>query len=106
MFFPDLARNPDELEYLGYLKQHTGLTLKQVQGDDTMEQLRKIDDYISSMSRPKQYDGAGGMEVQMKKSFTETCVLLSQHISADPKKMTVIEFYTALDTVRKQLNAR
>ena len=72
--------------------------------------LQKIDDQIGEIDRklfemytPKIFSGRQSEEVRFIKDFEQLVVYLSQHTLRDPKKMTVLEFYQALETVNKQL---
>lgn len=58
-----------------------------------------IDDKILDMYSPKSFQGKTSLEVMRIKDFEESVVFLSQHMSRDPKTMTVLEFYQALETV-------
>lgn len=55
------------------------------------------------MYEPKTFSGRQSEEVRFIKGFEEAVVYLSQHSPRDPKKMTVLEFYQALETIKKQL---
>lgn len=52
--------------------------------------------------KPKVYAGSEGEEIKFIKGFEETCILLNQHISIDPKTMTALAFYQALEVIREQ----
>lgn len=51
------------------------------------------------MIKPKEYDK---VEIQMEKDFESMCVTLSEHVNKDPKRLTVKEFYTAIEVVNKK----
>lgn len=54
------------------------------------------------MYTPKSFSGRQSEEVKSVKGFEEAVVYLSQYTTRDPKKMTVLEFYQALETIKKQ----
>jgi len=89
-------------EYFTQLKRRTLLVLAQIRGEDTGQAIEAIDDALLARMDPKGYDGKDGAEVRMRRGFEEACVLLSQHLARNPKQMTVLEYYTALETLKDQ----
>jgi len=76
--------------------------LRKIQGQDTEEQLHELDDQILDMSKPKSFQGKQSFEVRMIKNFEQSVIFLAQHMSRDPKSMTVLEFYQAMETITDQ----
>lgn len=95
-----------EKEYCAQLKRRTLLVLERLAGRDTRDDVAKIDEYILSLVQPQRYDGAAGMEVRFIKSFEEACTVLGQYISRNPKEMTVLEYFNALEVIRAQSKTR
>lgn len=56
--------------------------------------------------KPKTYGGPGGVEVKMVNAYEDSCVILSQHLSRDPKQMTVLEYRRAIRTLERQVQAQ
>ena len=56
--------------------------------------------------KPKNYHGHHGEEIQSDKTFETNCIVVSQHLSIDPFTMTVRQFYTALEELKKQFTPR
>lgn len=57
------------------------------------------------MSSPKSYIGSESIEIRYDKQFESTCLLISQKTNMDAKKMTVLQFYNAVDNIKQQLEA-
>jgi hypothetical protein len=58
-----------------------------------------------SIYKPKVYDGTESVEIRYDKQFESSCMLISQKTNMDARKMTVLQFYSALDNIKKQLDA-
>ena len=54
---------------------------------------------------PKSYIGSESVEIKYDKQFESTCLLIAQKTSMDAKKMTVLQFYNAVDNIKQQLEA-
>ena len=82
------------------------MVLQQIQGtaEEVAAQVEKIDEFLMSQMKPQHFHGSTGVEVRVIKGFEQTCVLLVKHgVTVDPKKLTVIEFYQALEVVKEAL---
>lgn len=96
-------------QYYTDIKKRTIKVLESVISNDSnneAEEIRKIDEALFNFFIPQKFDGSNGMEVKFLRGMEETCILLSQHISRDPKKMTVFEFYQAFQTIKEQIKAK
>ena len=71
------------------------------EGIDTAQ----IDEEILGRINPKRFGGSKGAEVQAIKGFEQDCIIINQFIPKDPKQMTVLEFYQALEFIQKQVKA-
>ena len=57
------------------------------------------------MHTPKAFTGTGSVEIKYDKQFESTCVLIAQKTSMDARKMTVLQFYNAIDNIKAQAEA-
>jgi hypothetical protein len=89
-------------EYYTALKHRTMLVLQQIAGEDRSAEIEKIELALLSLIPPKNYAGATGAEVELVKAYERTCAILSQHIGRNPKRLTVLEFYETLGTLKKE----
>lgn len=108
-FFNELVNNASVKDLYSRLCERTLLLLQSVDGmtEEVAARIQAIDNFILDRVKPKQYHGPEGLEVATIANFEENCVLLAQHgVSDNPRKMTVIAFYTAMDVIRKQAKAR
>jgi hypothetical protein len=65
-----------------------------------------LDAQMLSTTAPQQFWGPNGVEAKTIVNFEDICIGLSQHVPKDPKAMTVLEFYRALEAVKKKVKAQ
>lgn len=106
IYFPGNFINPKEKEAYDTLKKRTLLILdSMVNGADTAEQVEAIDLQVLLSRSPKLFMGGESVEVKYDKQFESTCLLISQKTNMDAKRMTVLQFYNAVDTIKQQAEA-
>ena len=105
-YFPGNFVNPKEKEAYDKLKNRTLLELDSIINDtDNTEQIELIDAMMLNMHTPKTYIGSESVEVKYDKQFESTCLLIAQKTNMDAKKMTVLQFYNAIDNIKAQAEA-
>lgn len=105
-YFPGDFISPKEKDAYDKLKQRTLLVLDSIMnGTNNSEQIETIDIIMLNMHSPKSYIGSESVEVKYDKQFESTCLLIAQKTSMDAKKMTVLQFYNAVDNIKQQLEA-
>lgn len=105
-YFPGDFVNLKEKDAYDKLKQRTLLVLDSMINDtDNSEQIETIDMIMLNMHSPKSYIGSESVEIKYDKQFESTCLLIAQKTSMDAKKMTVLQFYNAVDNIKQQLEA-
>lgn len=106
IYFPGDFVNPKEKEAYDKLKARTLLVLDSVINDtDNSEQIDAIDMVMLNMHTPKTYTGSESVEVKYDKQFESTCLLIAQKTNMDARKMTVLQFYNAIDNIKTQAEA-
>lgn len=106
MYFPGDFVNPKEKDAYDKLKQRTLFVLdSMINGTDNSEQIETIDIVMLNMHSPKSYIGSESVEIKYDKQFESTCLLIAQKTNMDAKKMTVLQFYNAIDNIKQQLEA-
>lgn len=105
-YFPGDFVNPKEKEAYDKLKNRTLLVLDSIINDnDNTEQIELIDMMMVNMHTPKVFIGSDSVEVKYDKQFESTCLLIAQKTSMDARKMTVLQFYNAVDNIKQQAEA-
>lgn len=103
IFFPAMKDSASTKDYYSQLKQRAELVLRGITGEDVQKEVDELTKKILLQYTPTTYVGKDSVEVVMMKQFEEICFLISQKGSRNPKDMTVLEFYTAYDMVKKQV---
>lgn len=105
-YFPGDFVNPKEKEAYDKLKNRTLLVLDSIINDtDNAEQIELIDTMMLNMRTPKVFIGSESVEVKYDKQFESTCLLIAQKTNMDARKMTVLQFYNAIDNIKAQAEA-
>lgn len=105
-YFPGTFIGPKEKEAYSKLKNRTLLVLDSlIQGSDNSEAITRIDEEVLSEYKPGIFAGSDSVEVKYDKQFENACLLISQKLNTDAKKMTVLQFYNALDNIKQQAEA-
>lgn len=106
-YFPGDFVNPKEKEAYDKLKNRTLLVLDSIINDtDNTEQIELIDTMMLNMHTPKVFIGSESVEVKYDKQFESTCLLIAQKTNMDARKMTVLQFYNAIDNIKAQAEAK
>ena len=105
-YFPGDFVNPKKKEAYDKLKNRTLLVLDSIINDtDNTEQIELIDTMMLNMHTPKVFIGSESVEVKYDKQFESTCLLIAQKTNMDARKMTVLQFYNAIDNIKAQAEA-
>lgn len=105
-YFPAEFDNVKEREIYNKLKQRTLLILQGIAEDtDSTNDVEAIDEFLFSLYKPQNFVGRESAEIKYDKQFESACMVISQKTGMDGRKMTVLQFYSALDNISKQLEA-
>ena len=106
LYFPSSFVNSKEKEAYDKLKNRTLLALDSIiNGSDNSSQIDAIDVMLFGMYKPNIYAGSESIEIKYDKQFESTCLLIAQKANMDAKKMTVLQFYNAIDNIKTQAEA-
>lgn len=106
VYFPKNFTSVKEKEAYDKLKRRTLFVLDTViNGTDNSKQIGLIDMEALHKYKPNAFDGSSSIEVKYDKQFESTCLLIAQKTSMDAKKMTVLQFYNAIDNIKAQAEA-
>lgn len=105
-YFPGDFVNPKEKEAYDKLKNRTLLVLDSIiNNTDNTKQIESIDTMMLNMHAPNVFIGSESVEVKYDKQFESTCLLIAQKTNMDARKMTVLQFYNAIDNIKAQAEA-
>lgn len=105
-YFPGDFISPKEKDVYDKLRNRTLLVLDSIlTSTDNSKQIEFIDMDMLNMYTPKVYTGCESVEIKYDKQFENTCLLISQKVNVDAKKMTVLQFYNAIENIKAQIEA-
>lgn len=105
-YFPGDFTNAKEKDAYDKLRQRTLLVLDSIINDsDNSKKIEELDKLLINMHSPNIFIGSESVEIKYDKQFESMCLLIAQKIGLDAKKMTVLQFYNAIDTIKKQIEA-
>lgn len=104
IYFPNEFVDIKEKEVYDKLKKRVALVLDTIIYDnDNTKEISAIDALIFGMYKPNIFIGCDSIEVKYDKQFENACLLISQKVNINAKTMSVLEFYNALENIKKQL---
>lgn len=105
-YFPADFVSVKEREAYDVLKRQMKLALSDICNDtDSSEEIEKMARAQFKKYKPKSFSGDSSAEIAQDKQFEDMCLLLSQKLNVNAKKMTVLEFYSAVNLMKKQAEA-
>lgn len=103
MYFPSNFTDSREKDVYDKLKIRTLLMLEQlITGESRETEIENIDRVMLNFYKPQSFSGENSVEIQYDKQFESSCLLIAQKVGLDAKKMTALQFYNALDIIKKQ----
>lgn len=105
-YYPEEFIGAKEKEIFSLVKQRTLFILDGIVYDkDNSSEVEAIDDRMFGKYSPKSFEGGKSIEIKYDKQFEASCLLISQKTNLNAKTMTVLQFYGALDIIKKQVEA-
>lgn len=103
LYFPSLIDTTAVIEYFSLLKKHTLTKLGVLTGVSDEKDLRTIEIDMYNLQPTKVFQGKKSVEIKAEKDFIELQNVVKTHIpNSEPKTMSVMEFYTTLESIKKQ----
>lgn len=107
LYFPAQKESGKVKQQYLKLKQRALLMLEQITGKEVEQsKINALDGQLLSSTAPQQFWGPNGVEAKTVVSFEDVCIAMQQHVTKDPKSMTVLEFFRTLEAVKKKAKAQ
>lgn len=109
LYFPNVFDDAKNKEFYDLMKERTRAMLSCIIEGDTEEReerVEKLTDRMITFTKPKTFTGKGSLEIEYDKQFEDMCLIISQNLHTDAKKMTVLEYYNAYQYIEKQSKAQ
>ena len=102
LYFPGKFDDAKIKEYYDQLKRKVSLQLDNLINDtDNESAIDKIEAYLVTFSKPKNFSGKDSEEILYDKQFDAMCLFLKKEMSVDVEDMTVLQFYNAFEYLKK-----
>lgn len=106
LYFPKFFVDTYEKNIFDKCLQKARLQLEHILEDiDNTKEIKDISAYLFGLYKPKPFEGKESVEIRFDKQFETSCILISQKTNRNAKSMTVLEYYTTLENIQKQIDA-
>lgn len=76
-----------------------------VANTDSTSQIEEIDNFLFKGYKPSNFAGSDSVEIMYDKQFASMCLLIGQKGHLDAQSMSVLQFYSIVDLIKKQIDA-
>lgn len=102
VYFPKSQNDAYIKELYSKFKRKVLLELDSIIEDTTdYIAIAELNDDLILSSKPKVFSGPNSFEIKNDKQFNELCLIISKSLNVEVKKLTVFEFYNALEYLEK-----
>lgn len=103
MYFPTMGDSPQIKEYYDLkLQLLTAMLDQTANGTDRKSEIQLLTDQLTVFYPPRCFQGEKSVEIQSDKEFTEMCLLITKEMHINAKDMTVFDFYSAFEMIKRQ----
>jgi hypothetical protein len=103
MYFPSMGDSPQIKEYYDLkLQLLTAMLDQTANGTDRGDEIQSLTDQLTVYYPPRCFQGEKSVEIQSDKEFTEMCLLITKEMHINAKDMTVFDFYSAFEMIKRQ----
>ena len=90
-------------EYYELMRRRALLMCDEIaDGRDRSEEIRAIESQMVRSDKPRVFQGLKNAEVLYDKNFVGCCIAIAQNLNMDAKRMTVLEYYRAIEVLEEQ----
>ena len=106
LYFRDFSDNAETKEYYDGIKHRALLMLDEIVNEkDNTDEIENITTNLITFFKPLIFGGSESVEINHDKNFNDMCLVLSMEMNIKPKEMTVLEFYNAVEALKKMRKA-
>ena len=69
---------------------------------DLSELIHELESQMVRLDKPRIFQGVKNAEVLYDKNFIGCCLSIAQNLNLDARKMTVLEYYRAIEVLEEQ----
>ena len=102
-YFNQGSESATSKEYYELMRRRALLMLDEIaDGRDRAEEIREIESQMVRIDKPRVFQGLTNAEVLYDKNFVGCCIAIAQNLNMDAKRMTVLEYYRAIEVLEEQ----
>lgn len=102
VYFPGRFDDASVKEFFDLMRNRTIAILDSIiDGEDKQSEIERLTNELITYTRPEIFAGEKSIEVSFDKQFESLCLILSQNLHIDAKKLNVLEYYNAFEYLKK-----
>lgn len=106
-YFPKVFEDATAKEYYDELRHRTLLVLDEIiNGCDRRAEIDRLTEELMMYSKPQMFSGSESVEILHDRQFERMCLVMAQTLNIEPKRYTVMEFYSAFELLQDQTRER
>lgn len=108
-YFPGQFNSVEEREYYDNMKRLVMTELEQITGgatDQGKDRIRELQDRLVLAVKPQEFTGREAVGVRHDKQYERMCLALAMNLNVDAKRMTVREYYVAVEFLNEIMKER
>lgn len=103
LYFPGQFNDAAVKEYHDKLRSRILFQLDSIiRNADHTQEIDQIDDFLLTFAKPQIFSGKESTEIKYDRQFEDMCLFLSQELSIDIDKLSVLQFYNSFEYIKKQ----
>lgn len=102
LYFPSLFDDSMRKEYFAKMKRLLLMKIEDMQKNVNSEAIEALEREIVTFSKPRDFGGDKGVEIAFDKEYESTCITIGSELHLDAKKMTVMEYYHAIEYLKER----
>lgn len=103
LYFPGQFDDAAVKEYHDKLKSRILFQLDSIiRNADHTQEIEQIDSFLLTLAKPQIFFGKESTEIKYDRQFEDMCLFLSQELSLDIDKLSVLQFYNSFEYIKKQ----
>lgn len=107
LYFPAIFDDVVSRQYYDDIKKRTLLILDGiVNGEQDKEQVEALTNRLALTMKPQTWTGSRSVEIIQDKAFEDLCLAIGKEFNVDAKRFTVLEYYSAQETLAKVAKER
>lgn len=102
-YFQQGGESATSKEYYELMRRRALLMLEEIEkGSDLSELIHELESQMVRLDKPRIFQGVRNAEVLYDKNFVGCCIAIAQNLNMDARKMTVLEYYRAIEVLEEQ----